>query len=84
MDTITSSLPGSGRINCSLCHGRPIVFDETRTESEHKDWRITANPLTWGNQRPEVLVLGFSKGLRLVNFGGCHTMISHTEKADYR
>ncbi len=65
MDTIMSScssLPGSGRINCSLCHGRPIVFDETRTESEQKDWRITANPLSWGNQRPEVLVLGFSKG----------------------
>src|SRR5258708_21928443 len=65
MNTITSScssLPGSGRINCSLCHGRPIVFDETRTESGHNDWRITANPLAWGNPRPEVLVLGFSKG----------------------
>jgi hypothetical protein len=23
---------------------------------------ITANPLAWGNERPEVLVLGFSKG----------------------
>jgi hypothetical protein len=65
MNTITSScssLPGSGRTNCTLCHGRPIVFDETRTESGHKDWRITANPLAWGNPRPEVLVLGFSKG----------------------
>jgi hypothetical protein len=65
MNTITSScssLPDSGRINCTLCYGRPIVFDETRTESGDKDWRITANPLAWGNPRPEVLVLGFSKG----------------------
>ena len=66
MDAIQSScasLPSSGRIACSLCHAhKPIIFDETRTESEKKDWRITANPLAWGNPRPEVLVLGFSKG----------------------
>lgn len=29
---------------------------------DQKDWRITANPMAWGNDRPEVLVLGFSKG----------------------
>jgi hypothetical protein len=57
-----SSLPSHGRINCALCHKNPIVFDETRTESGDKLWRITANPLAWGNQQPEVLVLGFSKG----------------------
>jgi len=65
MDTIQpscSSLPSHGQIACSLCHRKPFVFDETRTEREEKDWRITANPLAWGNRRPEVLVLGFSKG----------------------
>ncbi len=55
-------LPSSGRINCTLCHGRPIVFDETRTSRDEPNWRLTANPLAWGNDRPEVLVLGFSKG----------------------
>jgi hypothetical protein len=59
----SSDLPTHGRIDCSLCHAnQSFVFDETRTEREQKDWRITANPLAWGNQRPEVLVLGFSKG----------------------
>lgn len=58
-----ASLPAHGRIACSLCHARkPVVFDETRTEHEQKDWRITANPLAWGNPLAEILVLGFSKG----------------------
>jgi hypothetical protein len=57
------SLPASGRIACSLCHvDKSVVFDETRTAREESDWRITANPLAWGNPHPEVLVLGFSKG----------------------
>jgi hypothetical protein len=34
-----------------------------RPDQNRKDgWRITANPLAWGNSNPEVLVLGFSKG----------------------
>jgi len=37
-----------------------VVFDET-TET-HGNWRITANPLAWGNSIPEVIILGFSKG----------------------
>lgn len=58
-----SDLPNSGRIACSICHAlKPVKFDETHTESSSKDWRIKANPLAWGNPRPEVLVLGFSKG----------------------
>lgn len=62
--TITSStsLPCAGRIDCSLCHANPVTFDATRTTAPSQDWRITANPLAWGNERPEVLVLGFSKG----------------------
>src|SRR6266436_2575094 len=57
-----SGLPPHGRITCSLCHPEPMVFDETRAWSKKRDWRITANPLAWGNSQPEVLVLGFSKG----------------------
>lgn len=54
-------LPSQGRVRCALCHrGQPHVFDRTRTE-EH-GWRITNNPLAWGNPTPEVVVLGFSKG----------------------
>ena len=36
------------------------VFDHTKTTEG--DWRITFNPLSWGNVEPEVIVLGFSKG----------------------
>jgi len=56
-----ATLPAHGRVACSRCHVHaPVAFDETRTEDS--GWRITANPLSWGNPRPEVLVLGFSKG----------------------
>jgi hypothetical protein len=55
-----SCLPDHGRIDCSLCHIGPIAFD--RTQRTEGDWRITANPLAWGNPRAEVVVLGFSKG----------------------
>lgn len=61
--TSCSGLPPSGRIACSLCHRSSVLFDQTRTLDEStRQWRITANPLAWGSQRPEVLVLGFSKG----------------------
>ena len=54
-------LPDHGRVECAVCHrGQPYAFDKTRTEDA--GWRITANPLAWGNPAPEVLVLGFSKG----------------------
>lgn len=56
-----SSLPCHGRIDCSLCYeGRSVAFDKTQRESD--GWRISANPLAWGGTRPEVVVLGFSKG----------------------
>jgi hypothetical protein len=56
------ALPAHGRIACALCHSDPnhVKFEHTtRTEG---NWRIIANPLAWGNENPEVLVLGFSKG----------------------
>jgi hypothetical protein len=54
-------LPASGRIECAICHrGQSYAFDLTRTEDD--GWRITDNPLAWGNPSPEILVLGFSKG----------------------
>ena len=58
-----SSLPASGRIDCTVCHGgRGVDFDRTQRVSQDGDWRITANPLAWGNPNAEVVVLGFSKG----------------------
>lgn len=56
-----SCLPVHGRVDCTLCHGgQPVIFDRTRrTEG---DWRITANPLAWGNPNAEIVALGFSKG----------------------
>lgn len=55
-----ATLPQHGRVDCVACHLGPVIFDRTRREQD--GWRITANPLSWGNQRPRVLVLGFSKG----------------------
>lgn len=55
-------LPLHGRIDCTRCFNAcdSVTFDTTkRTEN---DWRITANPLAWGNEEPEIIVLGFSKG----------------------
>jgi hypothetical protein len=55
-----SCIPVHGRIDCDICYRAPIIFDVTqRTEG---DWRITANPLAWGNPCAEIVVLGFSKG----------------------
>jgi hypothetical protein len=55
------NFPSHGRVACSLCHRDPIaIFDSARTQSG--DWRITYNPLAWGNPAAEVAVLGFSKG----------------------
>lgn len=60
---MNKSLPASGQIACARCFsscGASIQFDQTkRTEG---DWRITANPMAWGNVTPEIMVLGFSKG----------------------
>ena len=56
-----SCLPAHGRVSCDLCYSvAPVSFDETRREAN--GWRITANPMAWGNQHAEVIVLGFSKG----------------------
>jgi hypothetical protein len=55
------SLPPHGRVACSLCHvGQCSGFDQTVTTEG--DWRLTHNPLAWGNPEAEVAVLGFSKG----------------------
>ena len=54
-------LPKHGRINCKNCYSKcEIKFDVTK--EEHDGWRISANPLAWGSQKPKVVVLGFSKG----------------------
>ncbi len=54
-------LPKHGRVQCSACYDtNQITFDTTKqTEG---NWRITANPLAWGNPEAEIVVLGFSKG----------------------
>ena len=57
-------LPSHGRVNCTRCfgNGARVEFDRTRRTSDDGKWRITANPLAWGNEEPEIVVLGFSKG----------------------
>jgi hypothetical protein len=63
MSQTNSSLPEHGRVACSLCHGAaPIEFDASQARDEKGNWRITANPLAWGNPNSEVVILGFSKG----------------------
>ena len=53
-----------GRVDCTRCFPSetPVKFDATKRVSPDEDWRITSNPLAWGNIEPEILVLGFSKG----------------------
>lgn len=56
-----NQLPEHGRINCTECFSeRNVLFD--RTQETGGSWRITANPLAWGNRNAEIVVLGFSKG----------------------
>lgn len=56
-----NTLPTHGRINCSSCFaGVRVEFDKTC--SAIGDWRITANPMAWGNSMAQIAVLGFSKG----------------------
>lgn len=56
-----TEFPQHGRIKCSNCFGAgETLFDQTRTGTDA--WRITNNPLAWGSQNPDVVVLGFSKG----------------------
>ncbi len=56
-----SCLPIHGRVNCTACFKtNPVIFDQTKETDG--DWRITANPLAWGNPNAEIVVLGFSKG----------------------
>lgn len=57
-------LPLHGRVSCTRCFGdaASLEFDRTRRISNDGKWRITANPLAWGNNEPEIVVLGFSKG----------------------
>jgi hypothetical protein len=56
-----SCLPKHGRIDCSACFktSSPIF---NKTQQSDGNWRITANPLAWGNPEAEIVVLGFSKG----------------------
>jgi len=56
----SNRLPAHGKVLCTACYRGTTQFDVTRTEGD--DWRITCNPLSWGNSQPEILVLGFSKG----------------------
>lgn len=54
-------LPLHGRIDCTKCFsGCAVDFDKTKITDT--GWRITANPLAWGNPNCEIVVLGFSKG----------------------
>lgn len=56
-----SCLPAHGRVTCNRCYSvKPTQFDQSKEERD--SWRITSNPLAWGNSTPEIVVLGFSKG----------------------
>ncbi len=60
-------LPDYGKIDCNLCHaGRKVEFNRTVSHSDDGNWRITANPLSWGSKNPAIVVLGFSKGANAV------------------
>lgn len=58
----TFKLPSHGRIDCTKCFNKCSHAEFDKTQREEGAWRITANPLAWGNTDPEIIVLGFSKG----------------------
>lgn len=54
-------LPPHGRLSCADCFpDQRAQWGETLLE--RAGWRLTNNPMAWGGPRPEILVLGFSKG----------------------
>lgn len=60
------SLPGHGRVDCTLCFGAiPVVWGVTAYEKD--GWRLENNPGAWGAIDPLVLVLGVSKGTNQCN-----------------
>lgn len=72
-----SCLPAHGRIDCPLCFSdQAIIFNETKRSED--GWRITANPMAWGNVEPEIVVLGFSKGPTQV---GALSKVEHDDVA---
>ncbi|MFM0521616.1 hypothetical protein PQR08_29735 [Caballeronia jiangsuensis] len=62
MDKALNSLPAHGRVECQRCFNSCDAIDFDATKRTEGKWRITANPLAWGNSEPEVVVLGFWKG----------------------
>lgn len=58
-----SALPCHGKVGCKVCYGT-VNVEFNKTQRSTGEWRITANPLAWGNPRAEIMVLGFSKGPR--------------------
>jgi hypothetical protein len=54
-------LPQHGRIECNRCFDdREVIWG--RTIREQDGWRLVNNPMAWGGERADILVLGFSKG----------------------
>ncbi len=54
-----NNLPEHGRIECTNCFRQNAVTFDLSQESDG-GWRITANPLAWGSQTAEVVILGRS------------------------
>lgn len=56
-----ATLPVHGRIDCAACFLDPIS-GFNRSHRTNGVFRLTHNPLAWGNLRAKIVVLGFSKG----------------------
>jgi hypothetical protein len=78
LDTTINSLPTHGRVDCNRCFNSCQSVDFDKTKRTEDNWRITANPLAGGNENPEVVVLGFSKG---PTQGGALARAPHNEIA---
>ena len=51
-------LPSHGKINCSECY----EVDTNGISYPHPEWQMINDPGAWGSDKPEFLVIGFSKG----------------------
>ena len=62
MFELNNTLPPHGFIGCRSCY--PTADDSHKfRNSDGTKWKIEQPNATWGSQTPEVVVLGFSRGV---------------------
>jgi len=53
-----TTFPNHGKLDCRVC------FNGNSSTETYGEWGLLNNPGHWGSSNPEILILGFSKGLK--------------------